>query len=272
LTFATTAKAKGKIEAILRRENREKAHKGEESLKVFLAEKGLEYSIPTVDKLVSYHCLHKREELFLSIGEGKITLDEALVNFIKGKKSSSWTKLIPFIGKKEEKREEKVDTDFTKNLNKKKTLILNEEVLEKCQIATCCNPIPGDDVMGYINSKGELEIHARSCEDATKQKTRYGNNIIATKWDTHKTRLFKACIGIRGVDSHGVLYAIADVLHKLKQFVINRITLETNDGIFEGKIDLQVYDTNDIKLLCESLRQIENVTKVMRIDSAHQLN
>ena len=85
-------------------------------------------------------------------------------------------------------------------------------------------------------------------------------------------RLFKACIGIRGVDSHGVLYAIADVLHKLKQFVINRITLDTNDGIFEGKIDLQVYDTDDIKLLCDALRQIENVTKVTRIDSAHQLN
>ncbi|MBQ2366677.1 MAG: bifunctional (p)ppGpp synthetase/guanosine-3',5'-bis(diphosphate) 3'-pyrophosphohydrolase [Bacteroidaceae bacterium] len=272
LTFATTAKAKGKIEAILRRENREKSHKGEEQLKAFFAEKGLEYTIPTVDRLVNYYNQHKREELFLSIGEGKIALDDTLINFIKGKKGSSWKNFIPFIGKKDEKVEVNIDTDFTKNINRKKTLVLNEEVLEKCQIAECCKPIPGDDVMGYINNRGELEIHARSCEHATKQKTRFGNNIIATKWDTHKVRLFKACIGIRGVDSHGVLYAIADVLHKLKQFVINRITLDTNDGIFEGKIDLQVYDTDDIKLLCDALRQIENVTKVTRIDSAHQLS
>ena len=147
-------------------------------LKDFFAERGLEYTIPTVDRLVNYYNQHKREELFLSIGEGKITLDDATINFIKGKKGSSWKNFIPFIGKKDEKVEVNIDTDFAKGLNRKKTLVLNEEVLEKCQIATCCNPIPGDDVMGYINSHGELEIHARSCEHATKQKTRFGNNII----------------------------------------------------------------------------------------------
>jgi len=270
LTFVTTAKAKGKIEAILRREKREKEHKGEALLKAFFAEKGLEYTIPTVDRITTFHNLQKREELLLAIGEGKIVPNETDINFIKGKKSNTWKKLIPFIGKKEEKVENQVDTDFTKNLNRKKTLILNEETLEKCTIAPCCCPIPGDDVMGYINSQGVLEIHARSCEEATKEKTRYGNNIIATKWDTHKKMLFKACISIKGMDSHGVLYAIADVLHQLKQFVVNRITLDTDDGIFEGKIELKVYDTNDIKLLCDSLRQIENVTKVARIDSAHK--
>lgn len=120
--------------------------------------------------------------------------------------------------------------------------------------------------MGYITQQDTLEIHKRSCETATKLKTRYGNNIIAANWDTHKTIYFDTTIYIKGVDSQGVLYSIADVLHKLNQFLIKRITLETNDGIFEGYIEMTVFDTDDVKHICEALKQIENVTKAVRID------
>ena len=266
LSFATTAKAKGKIEAILRRENREKQQKGEESMKQFFAANELDYSLPSVDRLTSFHGFAKREELFLAVGTGSLQMDDADLDFLRGKKRGrSWRKFIPFIGRKEEKAKVPADTDFVKNLNRKKVLILNEEVLSKCTIAECCRPIPGDDVMGYITPQNILEIHSRSCETATKLKTRYGNNIIATRWDTHKSILFSTSIGIKGVDSQGVLYAIADVLNKLSQFTVNRITLETIDGIFEGTIDVLVYDTEDVKLLCESLKQIENVTKAVRL-------
>ena len=269
LSFATTAKAKGKIQAILRRENREKQQKGQQALKQFFADRELEYSIPNIDKLVAFHELTKREELYQAIGSGSLTPSDDDVDLLRGKKrGSGWRKYIPFIGRKEAKVSHQVDKDFAKNLNRKQILTLDEAVLDKCIIAPCCHPIPGDDVMGYINAQGILEIHARSCEHATKLKTRYGNNIIATRWDTHKEKLFDALIGIKGVDAQGVLYAIADVLRGMSQFTVKRITLETNDGIFEGKIQVTVHDTEDVKLICDALKKIENVLKAVRLFDA----
>ena len=269
LSFATTAKAKGKIQAILRRENREKQQKGQQALKQFFADRELEYSIPNIDKLVAFHELTKREELYQAIGSGSLTPSDDDVDLLRGKKrGSGWRKYIPFIGRKEAKVSHQVDKDFAKNLNRKQILTLDEAVLDKCIIAPCCHPIPGDDVMGYINAQGILEIHARSCEHATKLKTRYGNNIIATRWDTHKEKLFDALIGIKGVDSQGVLYAIADVLRGMSQFTVKRITLETTDGIFEGKIQVTVHDTEDVKRICDALKKIENVLKAVRLFDA----
>lgn len=269
LSFATTAKAKGKIQAILRRENREKQQKGQQQLKQFFADRELEYSIPNIDKLVAFHELTKREELYQAIGNGSLTPSDEDVDLLRGKKrGSGWRKYIPFIGRKEAKVSHQVDKDFAKNLNRKQILTLDEAVLDKCIIAPCCHPIPGDDVMGYINAQGILEIHARSCEHATKLKTRYGNNIIATRWDTHKEKLFDALIGIKGVDAQGVLYAIADVLRGMSQFTVKRITLETTDGIFEGKIQVTVHDTEDVKLVCDALKKIENVLKAVRLFDA----
>ena len=269
LSFATTAKAKGKIQAILRRENREKQQKGQQQLKQFFADRELEYSIPNIDKLVAFHELTKREELYQAIGNGSLTPSDEDVDLLRGKKrGSGWRKYIPFIGRKETKVSQQVDKDFAKNLNRKQILTLDEAVLDKCIIAPCCHPIPGDDVMGYINAQGVLEVHARSCEHATKLKTRYGNNIIATRWDTHKEKLFDALIGIKGVDAQGVLYAIADVLRGMSQFTVKRITLETTDGIFEGKISVTVHDTDDVKLICDALKKIENVLKAVRLFDA----
>ena len=269
LSFATTAKAKGKIQAILRRENREKQQKGQQALKQLFEDRELEYSIPNIDKLVAFHELTKREELYQAIGNGSLTPSDEDVDLLRGKKrSTGWRKFIPFIGRKEAKVSHQVDKDFAKNLNRKQILTLDEAVLDKCIIAPCCHPIPGDDVMGYINAQGILEIHARSCEHATKLKTRYGNNIIATRWDTHKEKLFDALIGIKGVDSQGVLYAIADVLRGMSQFTVKRITLETTDGIFEGKIQVTVHDTEDVKLICDALKKIENVLKAVRLFDA----
>ena len=269
LSFATTAKAKGKIQAILRRENREKQQKGQQQLKQFFEDRELEYSIPNIDKLVAFHELTKREELYQAIGSGSLTPSDDDVDLLRGKKrGSGWRKYIPFIGRKEAKVSHQVDKDFAKNLNRKQILTLDEAVLDKCIIAPCCHPIPGDDVMGYINAQGILEIHARSCEHATKLKTRYGNNIIATRWDTYKEKLFDALIGIKGVDAQGVLYAIADVLRGMSQFTVKRITLETTDGIFEGKIQVTVHDTEDVKLVCDALKKIENVLKAVRLFDA----
>lgn len=269
LNFATTAKARGKIQAVLRRENKEKQRQGEEIIAKFLQQKDIEMSASNIEKLRAYHHLPSRDDLLTAIGNGTIVLDENDANALLGKSADrrGWRRYIPFINKKDDTTAPQTTTnDWVKNINRKQVLVLNEEVLGKCEMAPCCHPIPGDDVMGYITPQHSLEIHKRNCETATLLKTRYGNNIIAAKWDTHKKIHFNAKILIKGVDSQGVLYAIADVLKHLDQFIVRKITLETNDGIFEGNIDIAVFDNDDVKNICHSLKQIENVTRVVRID------
>lgn len=274
LNFSTTAKARAKIQAYLRRESREKQKIGEAALREFLSKNDIEMSGGIVDKLRRHYQTLSNEDLYYNIGEGKVVLNDETRNFLFGKKkteSKGWRRLLSSImGKgqtpgKQEPTTEAPDPDWAKNLNRKSTLVLSEEVLQRCTFPECCHPIPGDDVLGYITDEGTLQLHKRSCDTATKLKTRYGNNIIACKWDTHKTIHFDAQIEIRGVDAQGVLYAIANVLNELKQFVVKRIVLDTNDGIFEGKLTISVYDTADVDDICKSLKKVENVTDAVRI-------
>ena len=211
------------------------------------------------------------EEMFFNIGDEKDLLDDNLLAALRNKGTSKgWRRFVPFIGKSDEKDEVQVentalDPDWVKKLNRKEVLVLNEEVLRKCVFSTCCQPIPGDDVLGYITDDGELHLHKRNCETAVKLKTRYGNNLIACRWDTHKVTLHDVKIQLRGIDSQNVLYSIAEVLHTLTHFNVKRIQLDTDDGIFEGYMIISVYDTADVVTVCDKLRALENVEEAVRV-------
>ena len=276
LNFATSAKARGKIQAILRRERREKEAKGEQILKDFLERNDVTYASNVVEKLCKHHSLRTREEMLLAIADKQLVLSEADIDLLTGKQANNgWRKFLTFLNKQKEEGETTVgeenpvqqDTrEFVRGLNKKKVLSLDEEVLERCTFPPCCNVLPGDDVLGYITEQGTLEIHRRQCETATKHKTRYGNNLIACSWNMGRTQYFDARIFVRGVDAHGVLHSIADCFETLQQFLVKEITLKTNDGIFEGTLLLSVYHADDVRLICDTLRKIENVTKAVRMD------
>ena len=269
LNFATTAKARGKIQAILRRENREKMRIGEERLAAFFKEQDIEATSTNIDILRRFHELADRDELALALGGNKIELGQPDVDALTGKvRKTGWRHYVPFIGPKKQAEVNSTDVeDFVRGLNRKQTLVLNEDTLQKCTIAPCCHPISGDDVLGYITPQNTLEIHKRSCPTAAKLKTRYGNNIIALKWDTHKTLYFPVCIHVKGVDDHGVLYAIADVLHNSEQnLVIKHISLDTNDGIFDGTIEFLLHDTDDVKRICDTLLRLHYIESAYRED------
>lgn len=270
LNFATTAKARAKIQAVLRRESKEKQRRGEEMLRTWLTSHGMPFEPGMVDRLRLHMNILTKEELFEDLGSEKVKLTDAEADFLNGRNNqSAWRRILDtFKGKgnsNKEKNSPLVDTDFVRNINRKQVLVLNEETLQMCEMAKCCHPIPGDDVLGYITDDGKLQIHKRSCDEAVKLKTRYGNNIVACSWDTHKVILYDVNLEIHGMDSQGVLYAIADVLHKLTHFTVKRITLDTNDGIFSGRLLISVYDTDDVTTVCEQLKQIENVTSVSRV-------
>ncbi|MGM9693256.1 MAG: RelA/SpoT family protein [Alloprevotella sp.] len=276
LNFATTAKARGKIQAALRRERRELQKMGEEVVRLFLTQAAFEPTTAIYERLALFHHFRSRDALFLAIGERKLKLGEDDLDLLKGKKKKEkkgWRRYIPFMGKDHKKADapaaDLFPTDaesFFNGINRKQVLVINDDNLPLCRFADCCRPIPGDDVIGYLSPEHVFVIHKRKCADAVKLKTRYGNDIVACRWDTHKQLLFDVAIFLRGMDSQGVLYAIADVLHKLTQFQVKSITLSTTDGIFEGKLYMSVFDTADVQQVCNALMSIENITEAVRVE------
>lgn len=268
--FATTARARAKIAAILRKERKINQKEGEELLSEFLRKEEVRPDAAIIEKLCKLHNMKNEEELLVAIGNKTILLGDADKNELKEKQSNNWKKYLTFTfgGSNKEKQPEEKETPEKEVINPKQILKLTEEALQKKYImAECCHPIPGDDVLGYIDENDQVIIHKRQCPVAAKLKSSYGNRIIATAWDTHKTLSFLVYIYIKGIDGIGLLNEITQVISRQLNVNIRKLDIETNDGIFEGKIQLYVHDVDDVKAVCDNLRKIQNIKSVTRVEN-----
>ena len=265
--FATTARARAKIAAILRKERKANQKIGEEILSEFLKKEEVRPEEAVIEKLRKLHNAKNEEELLAAIGSKAIVLGEADKNELKEKQTSNWKKYLTFsFGNNKEKQEEKEPQEKEK-INPKQVLKLTEESLQKKYImAECCHPIPGDDVLGYVDENDRIIIHKRQCPVAAKLKSSYGNRILATEWDTHKELSFLVYIYIKGIDNMGLLNEVTQVISRQLNVNIRKLTIETEDGIFEGKIQLWVHDVDDVKTICNNLKKIQNIKQVTRVE------
>ena len=271
INFVSTAKAKQKVMAILRRDNRETQKKGEQILDDWLKKNELEMTTPVLNKLCEVHDMQKHEDLFLAIGRRTILLgdkdvEELLEKKKKNETTSSWLKYVPFFGHSE-KKEGKKDNFFIvgEGFNKKKPVIINEENISQFIFPACCHAIPGDDILGYIDNKNRIEIHRRDCTVANKLKAAYGKRILDSKWDMHQVMFFDATIEIRGIDRKRMLHDVSEVISDKLDVNIHKMTIESNEGIFDGQIEIRVHDRDEVKTIMGELRKIEDIKEVLQI-------
>ena len=282
INFVSTAKAKAKIQAILRRESRELQKTGEAQLSTWLKAHDLEMTTSTLDKLCDLHDLRKHDNLFLAVGNKSVILGDTDLNELRGKSKSEktitsrgWRRYVPFLKSNDKKATETAeakDTEnteglivVTKELNKKKPIFINEENIHRYLFPHCCHAIPGDDILGYIDNKNHIEIHKRACPVAAKLKASYGGRILDAKWDMHRQLFFDATIEIRGIDRSGMLHDISDVLSDQLGINIRKITISSDNGIFEGTIEMQVHDRKDVQFIVESMKNIKDMQEVLEV-------
>ena len=282
IDFVSTAKAKAKIQAILRREKRELQKNGEEQLSKWLKAHDIDMTTATLDKLCELHDLHKHESLFLAVGEKTIILGDTDLEELRRKNKSekianprNWRRYVPFLKSNEKKTTEAVETKdsecteglivVTKELNRKKPIFISEENIHRYLFPHCCHAIPGDDVLGYIDNKNHIEIHKRACPIAAKLKASYGSRILDAKWDMHRRLFFDATIEIRGIDRSSMLHDISDVLSDQLGINIRKVTITSDNGIFEGTIELQVHDRKDVQFIVESMKNIKDMQEVLEV-------
>ena len=271
INFVSTAKAKQKVMAILRRDNRETQKKGEQILDDWLKKNELEMTTPVLNKLCEFHDMQKHEDLFLAIGRRTILLGdkdvEELLEKKKNESTSSWLKkYVPFFGHSEKKDSNKNNFFIVgEGFNKKKPVIINEENISQFIFPACCHAIPGDDILGYIDNKNRIEIHRRDCTVANKLKAAYGKRILDAKWDMHKVMFFDATIEIRGIDRKRMLHDVSEVISDKLDVNIHKMTIESNEGIFDGQIEIRVHDRDEVKKIMGELRKIEDIKEVLQI-------
>lgn len=277
VNFVSTAKAKGKIQAILRRDNRESQKEGERILTEFLNRHELEVTTSALDKLCDLHEVRRHEELFLAIGLKNIILGDKDIDEILGRrskdddqKSKGWLRYVPFYGKKksDKEKEEKDDRSYFvvgKDFNRKKPVVITDENIGQFIFPSCCHPIPGDDALGFIDGRNRIVIHQRNCPVASKLKSTYGKRILDAKWDMHKRLFFDATITISGIDRIGLLNEVTQVISGQLNVNIHHIDITCDEGIFNGKIELRIHDRDDVNTIISLLKGINGLQEINQI-------
>ena len=267
LSFVRTSKAKEAIKDALKTETTNRIQKGMEILDAKLREIEITPNAEIFKKLFLAFDVLNKDELYSRIELGIINLDN-LKKILKKNVSRNVIKYWDFklIGSKKEPKEipqtqEKIDTRVPFLLREN---IENAE--QSYEIATCCNPIPGDEVTGYISPAGPIIIHKPKCAEAIRLMSSEGNRIIAVKWAIHKLVSFLARISMTGIDRIGLVRDITTIISSELKVNMTGINISVQKGIFQGTIDLYVHHTKDINNLILKISNIKGIESVKRVE------
>jgi GTP pyrophosphokinase len=271
INFVSTAKAKGKIQAILRRDSRELQKQGEEFFSEFLKKNNINDMPNAAEVLTEFHDIRNREEFFQAIGEKTILLGEKDVDELLGKNASDkrgWRKYVPFLDRGKQKKVVEDQTELfvvPEKFNRKKPIYITDDNIKQYKFKHCCHPIPGDDVLGFIDGKHQIEIHKRACPVAAKLKASFGNRILDAKWNMHKKLFFDATIRLQGIDRVGMLLDISQVISSQMNVNIHKLTIASEEGVFDGTVELRVHDREDVGNIINQLKKITDIQDVTQI-------
>lgn len=264
MNFLATAKAKTRLRAALRKVQQPIIEKGKEIFENFLKQHGVLPVNEVVTKVLGQLKIQNREELFLQLGNEEIVLEEYLIKGFK-KSSPSLLSKIFRLGNKE--KNSKTEPVITKKppVNKKETYILrSDETGANFKVDDCCRPIPGDDVMGYVDENNEVIVHSLDCPRAQSLKASFGPNIVSTKWEVLSAK-FLAQIRIEGLDRMCILQELIQMISTNMAIDIRKLNIEAEKEVFHCDLYVLVDDNNVVTALCDKVKQINGVERATRI-------
>jgi GTP pyrophosphokinase len=270
LDYAHTAKARNAIKDVLRDQSTDRIQKGMDMLEKKLSELGILPNSDIIKKLLDYYELLNKDELYSRIGLGLINLDDlrkVLKKAPEGSLRKYWKLAIGGVTRKTPETKEQPPAAGA--IDKNQPYLLRENVDNTGNsyvIASCCQPIPGDEVIGYIDFSNSIIVHKPKCPVAVKLMSSEGNRIIPVRWTIHKLASFLASISINGIDRIGLVNEVTTIISKELNVNIRNINVSVYDGIFEGTIDLYVHHTRDLNNLIMQLSNIKGIASVKRIE------
>ncbi|WP_291857602.1 RelA/SpoT family protein [Marinilabilia sp.] len=266
INFVTTAKAKTRIKDAFKKERKGIIHRGEVKLEESLNERKLTTNAKILKKLQTYYNLPSKEELYFKIGKGVVNL-ENLNKILSDKTANKWIRYWRLSFVKNSDKQDKMK--FGKDSKKTQMVVSDDMETEEYIIAPCCNPIPGDDVVGYLDQDDKLILHSRKCPVAIRLMSSQGNRIVSAEWESHKILSFLAIINLSGIDQIGIVSKITKVISEDQTVNMRSIHVESHDGIFEGTIYLYIHNTEDLNNLIFNLMRIKGLHNVTRQERIH---
>ncbi len=271
MNFLATAKAKTRLRKALQNTRRPAIQKGREMLKKFLADNSIEDSNFISTKLLGLFHAANLDELCYQLGCEEVVLNDYVLKQLRRtseKESTSLLKKILRIGipGKKEKAPVKAPEKFAP-VNMKETYVLRyDEHGANFTMADCCAPLPGDDVMGFVEDDNRVVVHALNCPRAMLLKASYGPRIVSTAWETVKGK-FLAHVRIEGIDRHGILQELTHLISTHLAIDIRRLNIAADDEVFGCDLWVRVTDAAGVEDLCEKLKKIDGVKSAARISS-----
>jgi GTP diphosphokinase / guanosine-3',5'-bis(diphosphate) 3'-diphosphatase len=269
LNYVTTARAKGKIKSALKEQRKAQAEDGKEILERKLRQFKIDYNPDNIQKLVDHFNMKAPLDLFYEVATGKIGQKELKAYAAEQEKGGILSYLRnPFARTKDTTAEKETAIDpIRRQLKEKPDTLLIGDNMENLtySLSPCCNPIPGDDVFGFVTIHDGIKIHRNNCPNAIQLMSKYAYRVVKAKWVTHESIAFLSGIRIKGIDEQGLLKNITDTISSEYNVNIRNIHFDTHHGTFEGLIMLYINDTRRLKNLIKKLNKIKGIEKVSRI-------
>ena len=262
LNIVVTAKAKSKIKSSLKEEKRKVAEDGKETLERKLKSLKITYNTDNLNKLTYFFKLQSNQDLFIAVATGKIELKD-LKEYLNSEKE------IENRGNDFKNDGKNIEALLNKVKGPESDILLIGEDLQKIDytLAACCNPIPGDDVFGFVTVSEGIKIHRTNCPNAAQLMANYGYRIVKAKWNGQQELTFLTGLHIIGIDDVGLINNITKVISNDFKVNMRSITVDTNDGIFDGSIKIFVNDKEHLDNLIKNLLEVNGVTGVNRFDA-----
>jgi GTP pyrophosphokinase len=265
LNLVVTAKAKNSIKDALREEKKSIAEEGKYTLQRKLEGLGASYSPYNIDQLVNYYKLSSHLDLHYNIAIKKNDLKDLKLFQVIGDKIEAPKPILPINDS-----ETTVYDPTQKTYNKKDSeLVIFGESSDKIQysLGKCCNPIPGDDVFGFVSTGKGLIIHRINCPNATQLLANYGHRVVKTKWAKNKEISFLTGLRIIGLDDVGVVNKITNIISGELKINIAALTIESTEGLFQGTIKVYVHDKDELEVLVDKIKSLNGIQRVDRFDT-----
>ena len=264
LKFVVTARAKQKIKSSLNEERKQIASDGKEILERKFKQFNVRMNPENIQYLTNHFHVSTISELYFRIAKGKVDLSKLRELEVVGGMLQSQRKIQSkkINSGSEEGTFEGINTD-------KDTIIIGEDFKGfDYQLARCCNPIPGDKIFGFITISSGIKIHRYNCPNAVHLMSKLAYRCLKAKWEGEQLVERIAAIRIVGIDQLGMVNRLTEIISKQNHVNMKSISFETNDGVFEGRIKVLVYDTAQLEQLTRKFEEVEGVQRVTRWDSA----
>ncbi|WP_370391420.1 bifunctional (p)ppGpp synthetase/guanosine-3',5'-bis(diphosphate) 3'-pyrophosphohydrolase [uncultured Winogradskyella sp.] len=261
LDYATTARARSKIKSALREDTKRIAEEGKEILRRKLKQLKITLNESSVNDLVNYFNLNTSLDLFYRVGIGSI--DNTKLKAFAASRSSS---IVSYFKKKIRKPEPPKDINKEEITSKYDMLVFGKEE-EKLNytLANCCNPIPGDKVFGFLTINDGIKVHKKNCPNAVSLQSNYAYRIMPAKWIDSSQQVYTSQIELSGIDNLGLVNDITNLISQNMHVNMKSISFSSEDGVFSGKITVQVQNQAILKKLMDKLKKINGIDKVKRV-------